>query len=1080
MNKIKNIYKQLVLLLIINIIISKNTLIFAVGDKEEVVRYIEINCSEDLIKLSKNCVLDSYSTNLVVNLNDDIIMDNVDFKSIPIFNGIFNGNNHTIGVINMNIKGSNYGFIRYISDNAKINDLILKINISIDTNSSLNNIGLLCGENKGIIKNCTVSGNLYGNKNIGCITGINRENGVIEYCSNNAKILANKNIGGISGLNEGTIRYCNNKREINITPNESSQNVGGISGKSTGKIDYCVNYDSIGYKHTGYNVGGIVGSNSGSVTGCDNYGIINARKDVGGIVGQFEPDIHYKYENDPLKQLNNTLINLTNNLETTMQQSNKNIDVFLDNIDVINQSMGELYDVSHNAVNNGVNDAETLTDLVYNNTKSINKALDNFLGYIDVYNENISADLEKINTDITKLRKDLTKFFKNTNNNFGLLSDEIESDVALILYEKFTINKEIGNISNSIKIIEDAVRKIVEIISSEEDNLTKITLLNELFKTFNFDDINIGESLKNIKESLFNIDKHINELNKNVHSISKDQYDENNKFVNNFDKHCDELDLAIDTARKRTEIFIDNSTTEWKIINKQFNELEDTLRAYFDIQGRVIKKTNDSLNKQLNIIKEHMDIINDNANVSNDQFYKNTSSIINQLNIIRTIINDLNSKPERNIKDISNFEELEGEKGKIINCNNSGKIYGDANSGGIVGIVSPEIGIDPEKDVDLSVNKVFADTIVTLKATIRNCNNYNDIISKNECSGGIVGRAELGAVINCINNSDVTVESGDYCGGIVGNSKSMIIKSYSVGKIIGKNYVGGIAGKAKDILYNKSISMISSNGECIGGVAGKADGEICENLYVWHNFSGIDNIDYSLKATNITYEELYKLKDIPSCFKEFNVEFCADGKSVCKVKCDYDTILSSITYPDIPKKYGYYGVWEEIDKKVTSNIKINVVYKPYITVISTEEDIPTMLVEGNFLPDDVIKIKQTNELPNDIIVDKKYDYIKTYCYELSDNNKNDKYKVRLKDTLDNSITYIIYLDGKQNKLIKPKKEGSYLVFNLIDSKGKFVLIKPKFDFILIIFILSILFFIFLLTLHVLIKNKFKRMKKHII
>ena len=74
-----------------------------------------------------------------------------------------------------------------------------------------------------------------------------------------------------------------------IRDSDDAQDTGGIAGRSSGTITGSVNHGEIGYPHTGYNVGGIAGRQNGSVVGCENYGSIWGRKDVGGIVGQFEP-----------------------------------------------------------------------------------------------------------------------------------------------------------------------------------------------------------------------------------------------------------------------------------------------------------------------------------------------------------------------------------------------------------------------------------------------------------------------------------------------------------------------------------------------------------------------------------------------------------------------------------------------------------------------------------------------------------------------------------------------------------------------------------------------------------------------
>lgn len=66
--------------------------------------------------------------------------------------------------------------------------------------------------------------------------------------------------------------------------------IGGICSYSQGTVVNCTQYGVVGYPSIGYNVGGILGRNRGYVATCRNEGHIQGRKDVGGIVGQMEPD----------------------------------------------------------------------------------------------------------------------------------------------------------------------------------------------------------------------------------------------------------------------------------------------------------------------------------------------------------------------------------------------------------------------------------------------------------------------------------------------------------------------------------------------------------------------------------------------------------------------------------------------------------------------------------------------------------------------------------------------------------------------------------------------------------------------
>ena len=183
------------------------------------------------------------------------------------YNGIFEGNGHTINNIYINSNNSNQGLFGVVGENGKIKNI--KINGKIETT------GILAGG----------------------ITGVN--NGTILKCSNNAEVVMNGayDVGGITGVNNGTIMKCINQANIS----SRGETAGGISGLNglygtTGIIGECCNYGSIyagswnsagisaacgthnsgsiGYIFNCYNVGTITGGNgyNGGIVASCGYG----------------------------------------------------------------------------------------------------------------------------------------------------------------------------------------------------------------------------------------------------------------------------------------------------------------------------------------------------------------------------------------------------------------------------------------------------------------------------------------------------------------------------------------------------------------------------------------------------------------------------------------------------------------------------------------------------------------------------------------------------------------------------------------------------------------------------------------
>jgi len=273
---------------------------------------IEIYDIEDLQDFAAKCDIDSWSKNKEVHLKADLNLIDEDFEPIQVFNGLFFGEGHTISGYSYTGSGYVIGFIRYIGESGKVQNL--KLQASIDSTDEKECVGGIAGINYGEIAKCEFIGTVQGENITGGIVGINENTGLISNCVTRGRITGSYATGGIAGQNHGQIRSCDNRAGINDNTEwvqeddeiglgllhsldgletnvrvYSGVDTGGIAGYSDGSIALCQNYGRVGYEHTGYNIGGIAGRQTGMVDQCKNYGVINGRKDIGGIVGQMEP-----------------------------------------------------------------------------------------------------------------------------------------------------------------------------------------------------------------------------------------------------------------------------------------------------------------------------------------------------------------------------------------------------------------------------------------------------------------------------------------------------------------------------------------------------------------------------------------------------------------------------------------------------------------------------------------------------------------------------------------------------------------------------------------------------------------------
>lgn len=303
---------------------------------------LTIASAEEFVRFAQNCRLDTYSQGLQVSLEADIDLSGLEFESIPIFSGCFDGNGHTVSGLEFTGDGSEQGLFRYVTTQATVEDLT--VSAQIHPGGSAARIGGIAGHNAGYIRGCVFSGSLSGKESVGGIAGTNAVTGMIEDCRVSGEIYADHFVGGIAGSNAGVIRNCVNEARINTQPqyneveltditidaliNTEAANtvtdVGGIAGSSSGVIRGCENLGDVGYRHMGYNIGGIAGTQSGYVADCENWGNIRGRKEVGGIIGQMEPSTVIEYTTDTLQVLQVQIDDLSGLVQRTSGSAQAN------------------------------------------------------------------------------------------------------------------------------------------------------------------------------------------------------------------------------------------------------------------------------------------------------------------------------------------------------------------------------------------------------------------------------------------------------------------------------------------------------------------------------------------------------------------------------------------------------------------------------------------------------------------------------------------------------------------------------------------------------------------------------------
>ena len=198
---------------------------------------------------------------------------------VPLFGGVFDGNDHTLRNVDVNMPGGDgVGLFGYLGIGSQIK------NLGAEDASILGKyyVGGLVGSNGGNITNCYSSGSVGGRGYVGGLVGLNY--GAISNCYSTGSVTGGYSVGGLTGYNDwyGTIINSYSTGVVTGT----TDYVGGLAGYSDwyGTIINCYSTGMV----TGMDdyVGGLVGYNEyGTVSNCHSTGAVNGDKYVGGLVG---------------------------------------------------------------------------------------------------------------------------------------------------------------------------------------------------------------------------------------------------------------------------------------------------------------------------------------------------------------------------------------------------------------------------------------------------------------------------------------------------------------------------------------------------------------------------------------------------------------------------------------------------------------------------------------------------------------------------------------------------------------------------------------------------------------------------
>lgn len=913
-----------------------------------------IGSVSDLEYLAEKCVQDVWSQGLTVRLTTDLDLTGSDFACIPLFSGAFDGQGHTISGLSISHSGSRQGLFRQVLSSGVVENLSLT-GILLP-GGSRQDVGGIAGINYGTIRHCSFSGTVGGTRAVGGIAGLNQTSGQILDCYAEGMISGEHRTGGIVGENLGLVSGCENRASINTTYQSSIEtqeidasleadellsltDAGGIVGYSSGIIEDCINSGAVGYNHVGYNIGGIVGRQSGRVENSVNNGTILGRKDVGGILGQMDPDTGWNFSTTNLGALQEDLDGLQGALTT-----------LIDDVGTAGGTVGNALD--------GVRRAGSAAQAVLGDLEGWANAN---LSALNDLSSRVTLTLQKLGPILRELSGISEDLSTASNTLSGVLTDE-EAMAALTPEQRQALEEAV----NALQGIAPSMARATGDLSESMQGLEETNSLSSI--------VSAWKELLSIPGQLSSISKALESIISVVRSLLS----------------MTGIGSLAQLAEVATQIA--DALTSLRSAAELLAQLADELGSEPALQFTLLESESaakDQLFSALNDVSTSIGALQSQLGDSTEDLKSITDHFFSLLDTALGMMDSSGSDPVVYTEDVSALEDESRTSGIVRKCTNYGSVTASTNAGGITGAITVDLTLDEENSWNLSA-LLGQGARYLIYAAVYNCASYAAVRADSSNAGGIAGRLDYGAVLYCESSGDIT-SAGDYAGGIAGQSTGTIYNCKARANLSGASYVGGIAGLGTSVSNCYALPHIASYTEYAGAIAGSSEtpavalniaqpielvssiadllagsltlgangsvgsgagtaskkGVILENYYAGSTLGGVDGFSFSGQADPVTYEQLVALAGESSLFSTITVSFVVEGQTVRQEELPFGGAITEL--PEVPDQDDKYWVWDDFNTEaVYYSCTITGSYRNRIPSLSTNEETPLFLVEGLF------------------------------------------------------------------------------------------------------------------------------------
>ena len=1070
------------------------------ADDGDAIRIYDVN---DLLALQSLCTLDTATEGKTIYLENDLDLTGSGFTGLPTLRGTFEGNGHTISGLELTDKGSVQGFVRYLEEDGTVQNLTVSGTVS--PTGLKETLGGIVGMNRGMVRGCTFTGTVTGDSEAGGIVGRNETTGEVINCTNSGTVTAAAMAGGIAGQNLGSIVQCGNGGSINTTEIKTGldadalmnvdtnrlsggdtaqlkgtvRDVGGIAGKNGGIVQSCNNSGAVGYAHVGYNVGGIVGRQSGYLNGCTNTGAVLGRKDVGGVVGQLEPELTVLYGADKLETLYNELDALQSVMSAALTDAKSTGNA-------VSSQMSALTDTAQTAKDNTGALADSLTDWADTNAANLSSTAGSYAQVLDQLRpilqeagtaldgaDNAAAALDSLMADgrvTADLTADAAAKLQAAMQNFNdaraqahaakehaeaalqTVLDALgnDSDTQAAWQQLVAAMGDLESAANAMQTAANEIYNILAGIPDDPDQADNVQELRALYAQYTAAAdamrtaadtikaelesgspdlavvreqtqiylenaqiavnavqqmqavlaaigadvapdiqaqldamlqaaVNGADAANRMLDALAQLDESLDPAD-----IPQEFWDELNAAeaslqdaVNSLQSGADGLNAAADAAQKAIEstgnlssdiaAVVEPMRSAAQSLRTTLNRVQNVLTGAASLptpsitpMSGTVSQNSDALDSSLSALISGLSSLNTTMNSSSDTLLDDFSAINTQFGKVTDAIKSLTSDQYNEDTLRQHFEDVSAdssaqENGMVVSAANSGAVEGDTSVGGIVGSMAAELDLDPEDDLTEQGQR-SADVKLQLSLVVLDSQNTGAVTSKKNNAGGIAGRMDYGYLGRCENYGTVASTDGGYVGGLAGYADASIHDSWARCALSGGDYVGGAAGYGKEVVNCTTMVEITDGESCLGALCGSVadeDAKLEGNRIISESLGAVDGVSYAAQVTPTTFEEIAADTTAPAQFAQLQLTFTADGKTVAVIPFRYGSGISEL--PALPAKDGCVAQWPDIDySHLTYSQTVEAEYTAYTSALADNDEVPNILVDGNFSKNAVI------------------------------------------------------------------------------------------------------------------------------